>query len=492
MGLEIERDRFDADDYARFEARLGDGLEVLRELLARPGFGVGEPSLGAELEFALIDAAARPLPLNTEVLAETVDPRMTVELDRFNLECNLRHTPLAGRPFDALRGEIEDACAELGRAASVHGGRVVMIGILPTVRHPDLTRHAMTDTARYRALARALRGARDGPFELNIDGDDPLQLDCDDVTFEGAATSMQIHLRVDPQRFAAIFNAVQLATAPVLAVSGNSPIFLGHRLWDETRVALFKQAVDDRTSEARQAQRRPRVNFGSGWIDDGAHELFEAAVSEYPVLLPVVFDEDPRAPIAQGRAPSLAEIRLHQGTVWHWNRPVYDPHDGGHLRIEMRALPSGPSIEDIVANAAFMVGLALGIADDIESTTESFAFEAAHNNFYRAAKHGLDASLEWPAGLGGRDGRTTARELVPALLDRAAAGLARVDADAGPLLDVIEARARSGLTGASWQRRALAAFETSRDRDAALGAMVERYYALGQEGRPVHTWEIPT
>lgn len=491
MGLEIERDRFEAEDYARFEARLFEGLAVLRELLARPGFGVGEPSLGAELEMALIDRDANPLPLNLEVLAETVDPRMTFELDRFNLECNLRHTTLRGRPFEVMRAELEGARAELDRAAALHGGRVVMIGILPTVRERDLTRRALTPSARYRALARALRDARSGPFVLDITGEEPLRLACEEVTFEGAATSLQIHLRVDPARFAALFNAVQLATAPALAVAANSPMFLGHRLWEETRVALFKQAVDDRTPAAREANRQARVHFGLTWLERGAIELFEWAISEYPVLLPKVFDEDPRAEIAAGRAPRLGEIRLHQGTVWHWNRPVYDPAAGGHLRIEMRALPSGPTVEDVLANTAFFVGLALGLEPAMEAVTEELPFATAHSNFYRAAQTGLEGLLHWPTSAGGGGGARPARDLLPALVERAGAGLARMGSEAGALLDVIRARAEAGQTGAVWQRRALAALESSRSRDEALRALVGHYHARSREGGPVHTWTIP-
>jgi hypothetical protein len=491
MGLEIERDEFADEDYAAFEARLADGLDVLRELLGRPGFGVGDPSLGAELEVALIDRAARPLPLNLEVLAETVDPRMTFELDRFNLECNLRHTDLRGRPFDALRAELEDARRELERAAAVHGGRVVMVGILPTVRESDLTSSALTPSARYRALARALRGARSEPFVLDIAGEDPLHLDCDEVTFEGAATSLQIHLRVDPDRFAATFNAAQLATAPALAVAGNSPTFLGHRLWDETRVALFKQAVDDRTHADRAARQHARVHFGLGWIETGALELFASAIEHYPVLLPKVFDEDPREEIEAGRVPRLGEIRLHQGTVWHWNRPVYDPADGGHLRIELRALPSGPTVEDILANTAFLVGLTLGLAPDMEAVADELDFETAHANFYRAAQSGLGAALRWPVAAGGGDDPASARELVGRLVERAAAGLAGVGADPAGLLDVVSARAERAQTGAVWQRRALAALESTRSRDEALRALVEHYHARSREGGPVHTWTIP-
>jgi len=489
VGSEIDRERFEESDFERFRERLGRSLVALRALLERPGFGEGDPSLGAELELFLVDANAAPLPLNHAVLAETVDPRMTVELDRFNLECNLRWAPLVGRPFEALARELEGALAEVRRAAATHAGRVAMIGVLPTLRPRDLERSAMTDVPRYRALSEALRRLRRGPFVMRIDGAEPLEVACDDVTFEGAATSLQLHLRIRPDAFARVYNALQLVTAPCLAVAGNSPTFLGHRLWEETRVALFKQSVDARSPGL---SREARVSFGSGWVVEGAYELFAESVSKHEPLLPVVGDEDPVACVRGGGIPTLAEVRLHQGTVWSWNRPVYDPADGGHLRIEARALPAGPTVTDMCANAAFLVGTSLALSSDSEAWTEHMDFDAAHRNFYRAAQQGLAAKLLWPVGPGAAPDLVQADELVMRLLPEARRGLAMAGVspeDSDPLLEVIESRARSGRTGAAWQREAVARLEASRDRPAALAAMLERYIENAEGGAPVHRWD---
>ena len=494
MGLEIDRDRFGPADFRRFNTRLEDCLQVLEGLLARPDFGRGAASVGAELEVALVDASARPLPMNLEILEETLDPRMTVELDRFNLECNLRHGPLAGRPFSALRSELEEARRELGRAAALHGGRPVMIGILPTVRAEDLGPKAMTDTPRYRALALAIREARRAPFHLDIDGEDPLVLDCEGVTFEGAATSLQIHLRVDPPSFASLFNAIQIATAPALAAAANSPTFLGHRLWVETRVALFKQAVDERDAQTKRNQRMPRVGFGTHWIREGAFELFREAVDVFPPLLPILDEEDPLACLEAKKIPRLREIRLHQGTVWSWNRPVYDPAEGGHLRIEIRALPSGPTITDMLANTAFILGVAFGLQPGIEALTRRLDFEAAHRNFYRSAQNGLDAELIWPDGLSrisAPDDRIRAADLVRRLVPIARTGLRARGVDpeeSDPLLEIIDERARTGRTGAAWQREALRAIAPGPPTGDALTGMLERYITLSDRDQPVHLW----
>jgi len=494
MGLAIEREHFEPEDYERFSQRLQDGLVALREVLARPGFGVGAASLGAELELCLVGRERpRPLPANLRVLSESDDPRLTVELDRFNLEANLRHAALAGRPFHALERELQSALQEVGRAAGRHGGRPVAIGILPTLRAYDLQSGSMTDTPRFRALSLALQRRRRGPFHLRIDGEEPLDVPCDDITFEGAATSLQLHLRVDPGEFAPLYNAVQIATPVALAAAGNSPLFLGHLLWEETRVALFKQAVDDRGEAARRARRNPRVSFGAGWVREGALELFADAVACHDPLIPVCGDEEPLACLRAGGLPRLDEMRLHQGTVWTWNRPIYDPALGGHLRIEMRALPSGPSVPDMLANAAFLVGLAHGLRPEVERWVGALPFERVHHGFYRAAQRGLAAELAWPGRDGGLVERPAAR-LVEELLPVAEAGLAAAGVDASDgaaRLELLAQRCRREQTGATWQRRALAALERRRSRPEAVEAMLGHYLAASDAGVPVHAWELP-
>src|SRR3974390_2807115 len=246
MGTEIARERFDERDYLRFAERLGECVCALGQLLERPGFGVGQATIGAELELFLTDGAGRPLPRNEAVRAAAADPRITVELNKFNLELNASPAPLAGRPFSALRGELNLLLDHVATVAQRHGGWPALIGILPTLTRADLGPGMMSDAPRYRALNAALRRLRPDPFHIRIAGDDPLELASEDVGLEGANSSFQIHLRVDPADFTRTYNAVQLATAPVLAVSGNSPTFLGHRLWEETRIALFQQSIDER------------------------------------------------------------------------------------------------------------------------------------------------------------------------------------------------------------------------------------------------------
>jgi hypothetical protein len=492
MGSDIDQEAFDELDYARFQQRLQQCLTTLGRLLEQPGFGVGPTTLGAELELSLVDDAARPLPQNQAVRAVAGDPRITVELDRFNLELNATPTLMAGHPFAAVGEELRLLLGRVANTAREHGGRLVLVGILPTLSRADLHPGAMTDLARYRALNRGLRRLRQDPFRIRIAGADPLELHSEDVSLEGANTSFQVHLRVDPAAFARTYNAVQLATAPVLAVAGNSPTFLGHRLWEETRIALCKQSIDDR--EGRGPRRRlARMAFGTGWLREGPLELFTEAVRLHQPLLPILSNQDPLDGGNEGHAPPLAELRLHQGTVWRWNRAIYDPALGGHLRIEMRALPAGPTVIDMLANAAFLIGLTRWLATQNERWTYRLSFERAEHGFYRAAQHGLAAQLTWPFGDNGRLRTLPAAKLVPELLPAAREGLMDAAVAAGEadhLLGVIAARVTTGQTGAVWQRRMLALLEPQLGREHALAAMLERYLECAATDQPVHSWPI--
>ena len=491
MSSEIPRESFSDADHARFAKRLQEHLDALDLVLARPDFGTGPTTLGAELEMSLVDAEGRPLPVNRAVLASALDERVALETDRFNLEVNARPVPCAGRAFTALTAELSDAVAAVIRAAAPLGATPVTIGILPTLTARDLQPGMLTDSRRYRAMSAALRRLRKEPFQIRIDGDDSLDVLCDDMTFEGANTSLQIHLRVEPAAFAATFNAAQIATAPVLAAAGNSPLLLGHRLWAETRVALFRQAVDERIASAEEDWRPGRVSFGHGWVRRGAHELFAQNVAIHAPLLPVVGSEDALAVARDGGAPELAELRLHHGTVWPWNRAVYDAADGGHLRIEFRALPAGPSAIDMAANAAFLVGLTLALTPEADRMVSALTFGQARRNFYEAARVGLDAELLWPSAEPPSPRVVPAADLIAELLPLAKNALVQAgidDDEATTLLDVVAARVAERRTGARWQLETLAGLERRAPREAALRQLVLRYLEHAASGRPVHEW----
>ncbi len=493
MGIEIDKTEFNEDDFRRFGACLEDNLGALCELLARPGFGEGPGSLGAELEMYIVDEQGFPLHANTEILEAAQDPTLTLELNRYNLEYNLPPFSLAENPFRATEAAISDSLARLGETAAKFGGRIVPIGILPTLRESDFGSHCVTDRRRYHALVRQLIERRGDSFHIDINGAEPLQMAMGDITLEGANTSFQVHYRVRPDAYADTFNAIQLMTPLALAIGANSPTLFGHSLWHETRIPLFKQSIDTRHVDPYSWNEPARVSFGQGWARRGAEELFREVVRIYPPLLPLFNQCSAAEELAAGRIPSLAELRLHQSTVWLWNRPIYDDVDGGHLRIEMRALPAGPTPVDMVANAAFLIGAAEGIRPQLASLLPAIPFHNAEYNFYRAAQHGLDARLVWPEmdQSGYREQAIT--DIIARMLPVAKSGLAAIGIDAAEsdyYLGIIEERLALRQSAAIWQQRKLALLRESLPQQQALHALLEAFMEHSETNLPVARWTL--
>lgn len=493
MGIEIDRAQFAAEDYQSFRQRLEDNLEALAGLVDNPDFGRGPGSLGAELEMYIVDKDGRPLHANQEIQARTGDPQLTLELNRYNLEYNLSHYPISGTPFGSTEREIVGKLDALRSVAAEWGGRVVPIGILPTLQKSDFGSHCITDRRRYHALVAQLLQRRGGQFHIDINGEDPLRIEMSDITLEGANTSFQVHYRVSPEAYADTFNAIQLMTPLALALGANSPTLFGHRLWQETRIPLFKQSIDTRHLDRYGWNEPARVSFGQGWARRDATELFREVVRLYPPLLPICAERAPAREIADGMTPSLGELRLHQSTVWLWNRPIYDDADGGMLRIEMRALPAGPTPVDMVANAAFLIGLAEGIRPRINELLPAIPFPIAEYNFYRAAQYGLDAKLVWPGFAQSGYREQAISDVIEASLPLAREGLARVGidgAEAARYLGVIEQRLACRRTGASWQLERLAQLGRSMPTTSALRDLLEEFMAYSEANTPVAEWPL--
>ncbi len=492
MGLSIDRDQFEDEDFSRFGQRLTHSLQALEHVLTRPHFGEGPCTIGAELELSIINKQGQAHPINRTLLNCSQDEHLQLELDRFNLEYNLSPVLLTGRPFSHLRTQLTSAIQSLAQCAFGLGGRIVPIGILPTLCPEELDSPIMSDLPRYRALSSGLRRLREGPFRIHINGTEPLTVTCSDVTLEGATTSFQIHLRVNPQDFANTYNAAQLVTPIALALSANSPIFLQHRLWEETRVALFKQAIDSRKTMEGDWQAPARVSFGHGWVRQGAYELFAEAVGLHSPLLPVLSSEDPMECLRQGHLPQLEELRLHQGTVWSWNRAIYDASADGHVRVELRALPSGPTPIDMTANAALLIGLTLGMRERIDQVLHQFPFEYAHRNFYRAAEYGMGAIFVWPNrtthGLQEISVYDLAKELLPvAEQGLKIYGVEQIEIQT--MMNVIRDRLEARVNGARWQIHRLDLYEQEGyDRQVALTRMLEDYLQYSQTDTPISQW----
>lgn len=491
MGREIARTGFGAEDFRAFSARLHDNLRALKQVMDRPGFGADASTLGAELEFYLVDEAGLPLPRNREVRDRAADPRATLELNRYNLEYNFPVHDFVDRPFSRLAAAMEATRERLDAHARREGGSLLAIGILPTLQERHLGEAMMTDEPRYRALSDVLVAMRGGSFDLNIDGPDPFALSREDITAEGICTSFQVHFGFPMASFVDTWNAMTLVTPLVLALSTNSPLLLGHRLWHETRVPLFKQSTDGRRRDVPWHD-LARVDLTNDWLRHSAWELFAQRVYLYPPLIPVCHQEDPLAVLERGGVPQLHELNLHNGTVWHWNRPIYSGEGDGHIRIEMRSLPAGPSAIDMAANAAFHIGLAVGLRDQVESLLPAIPFRFANENFYRAARHGMDARLIWPSPQQNRLWDKPVRALAESLLETAARGLRELgvdDIEVDTLLGVIERRIQTGQSGSVWQLANFERLRTGHCREEALALLVQGYRRLSGDNRPVADWE---
>jgi CBS domain-containing protein len=492
MGEQDISDGRDPEASRRFTRALIADLRALEMMIERDMIERGERRAGVEQEMFVVDATCRPAPVAPEILARLARPEFTPELARFNLEANLPPCPLRG----AFLGEIEASLLRLVRAADDAAGplgaRMVLTGILPTLRRSDLGPSNITPEERYYQLDRALRRLRGDSFSIVIRGRDVLELSEPTVMLESANTSFQLHMQVEPQEFAELYNLAQLITAPLLACAVNSPMFLGRRLWRETRVALFERATDGRSQAERVRGQRLRVSFGNDWVQGSVLRMFQDDASRFPVLLTREVKRDPVEEVRAGRAPPLSALSLHNGTVWRWNRPCYGVSGGKpHLRIENRVLPSGPTVLDEVANAALFYGLMLQGRRAFTDFTKRLDFEDVRANFINAACHGLDAQMYWLDRQ-----KVSARGLLGSeLIAIAEQGLASVGVPEEHIeryLGVIRERVTSRRTGAIWMLEArremgpqVSGYLCARRLTAA---MVRHQHS----GKPVHEWPTAT
>jgi hypothetical protein len=479
------------DDRVHYRQKVRRCLDVLARMLDDCAFAGDSPMTGLEIELNLMDADAEPAMRNAEILEALADPSFQAELGQFNLELNARPRLISEAGFGDYEQDILDSLARAEDRAKKSDCTIVLIGSLPTLRPGHLVLANLSANQRYHALNDQLVGARGEQFRVDIRGVERLQTANDSIAPEAACTSVQCHLQVTPERFPHYWNAAQAVAGIQVAVGANSPYLHGRRLWAETRIALFEQATDTRPDELKAQGVRPRVWFGERWITS-VSDLFEENVRYFPPLLPVLDEEDPVEVLRAGGVPGLGELRLHNGTVYRWNRPVYDVMNGRpHLRVENRVLPSGPTVIDMLANAAFYFGLARQLAEEDRPIWSELPFGAAEDNFHAAARRGIEATVYWP----GR-GELMVTELVRGtLLAKAHAGLDAFGVDPAHrdrLLGVIDQRCRTGRNGATWQTEAVWAAEHRRglNREAALHDMLLRYSSLQQTNEPVHTWPV--
>lgn len=486
-----------ASPRAAYRRKVRDCLDVLAGLLRERKFDFANRQMGLELELNLVDEQMSPAMTNMVVLEKIDDPAFTSELGQHNLEVHIGPRRLNGEQLRGLESEVGDALDTVNSKARDAGAEPLMIGTLPTMTSEHFDRKWLSPGCRYAALNDHILAERGERLTLDLDGiplpgqeSERLSDTVGSIVPESACTSAQLHLQLAPDDFAPYWNAAQCLAGPQIALAANSPFLLGRALWHETRVPLFQQATDTRTEELRNQGVRPRVWFGDGWISS-IFDLFEENVRYFPGLLPDTGEEDPRATIEHGGIPRLSELRSHNGTIWRWNRPVYDIVDGvPHLRVENRVLPAGPTVLDMLANAALFFGAQYALATAERPLWTQMSFHAAEENFYLAAKHGMDAQLYWPGS-----GKLPAEELtLRILLPLAHQGLRDAgvpDTVCDRYLSVIEQRCVRRTTGANWQRETVAVREArGADRMTALREMTRAYAELSAEGTPVHEWPV--
>lgn len=492
MALKINKTNFTDSEQINFERKLASQLRILEQLIDRPGFGHGMPSFGAELEMYLVDNEGKASHRNQELLHRANHPQLQLELNRYNLEYNLNPVPAAAQPFNAMEAEINSALQLINKAAMGLDNRAIAIGILPTLSKTDFHRSAISEPTRYQVLAKQISELRNSAFDIDISAEESLALTCDTVAYEGANTSFQVHWRVNPEDFVDVYNALQLITPLVVAVAANSPTLLGKMLWDETRIALFKQSIDYRSNRGMDWRRPSRVSFGNGWLRQSAVELFAESVALFSPLIPIEGEENSEKVWKEGGTPKLEELRLHHGTIWNWNRAVYDPVEGGHLRIEMRALPAGPTAVDMVANCVFMIGLANYMKPKIRQLVPAMPFNYAEYNFYRAAQQGLDAKIIWPDINQHGPKEYPLQKIAVDLIESAAKGLVDLGVEkteVNPYLEIIAERLERKINGARWQRLMIQKL-ASKSREYAMKQMLARYIEESETAKPVTEWSL--
>jgi len=474
MGQEITRIAFTPEDFARFSDRLLSETDLLQSWLREDRFDCSAYVAGFELEAWLLDRNYFPLPGNEAYLARLNNPLVVPELSKFNVELNGTPQPLAGRALWRLEEELTATWRECLRVAHELGGTLIMIGILPTVREQDLRLENISPLNRYYALNEQVLKARGGrPIRLDIRGRGRLETTHADVMLEAATTSFQVHLQAPADEAVRYFNAAQILSAPMVALSANSPFLFETDLWEETRIPLFEQAVD--VADDAHPDRR-RVTFGSGYLQDSALECYRENIERFPILLPIAFDDAPE---------KLRHLRLHNGTIWRWNRLLIGCENAKlpHLRVEHRVMAAGPTIVDMIANAAVYLGASRFLAGLRVAPESDLAFSHARDNFYRAAREGLEAHIVW---LNRAEVRVTSL-LLDEILPMAREGLKLLGVDGDDIdryLDLAASRVRTRQNGAAWQRAHVAKY----GRD--FFRLTADYLEHQRSAMPVHEWEI--
>jgi len=465
-------------------------IRTLEMMLATDIFDTETIRIGAEQEMCLLDANWKPAMNNIDVLEAANNKLFTSELAKFNLETNIDPIEFKGKCLSQLETNLKGLLEEIRVTAKTFNSDIILTGILPTIRKFDLDFDNITPIARYKSLMKALAKLRGSSIELNIEGIDELMFKHDSPMLEACNTGFQVHLQIDPKDFAAKYNVAQAIAGPALAVGTNSSLLFGKRLWAETRVALFQQSIDTRTTGEHFRDRSPRVMFGNRWLEKSIIEIYKEDISRFRVLLRATEEEDSLEKWKEGITPDLKALQVHNGTVYRWNRPCYGVKNNiPHLRIENRVLPAGPTVKDEIANAALWLGLMNKFDEYYPDLTARFDFDDAKSNFFAAARYGLDNKFNWIDEKKIHGSELLLKELIPIAKE----GLQKAklaEADIQYYFGILEERIKTGSTGSNWTLKSYNKLTKETTKDEVITGITASMVANQKSGKPVHEWPL--
>lgn len=490
MGEEKVKIAGEGSQLQSFMRKLLLDIEALGKMLNEGWFELDATRIGAEQELCLIDSYFKPSPNSMDVLDRSMNPLFTSELAKFNIEINTEPLHFTADCFSNLHQQLAGLISEMRDITHELGTDLILSGILPTIRRFDLEMDNLTPKERYYALVNAINQLRGEAFELRISGIDELNLKFDSPLLEACNTGWQVHLQVRPDEFVKMYNIAQAITGPVLAAAVNSPMLFGRRLWKETRIALFQQSIDTRSSSDHLREMSPRVTFGNNWIRNSILDIYKEDIMRYRVILRSESDQDVFEKISKGEAPELNALKIHNGTVYRWNRPCYGISNGkAHLRIENRVFPSGPSLADEIANAAFWLGLMNGLKSEVDDISHLMEFEHAKSNFFNAAQMGLETNTTWFNGKRYNTSELILKELLP-LAKQGLADRKVNKNDMDLYLGIIQQRVEKGMTGSRWMLDSFGSLLKQSTKDEATAAITASMLKNQMEDKPVHNWPI--
>ncbi len=480
------------NEMRNFVRQLLNDVEAFEYMLQNDWFEDDVKCIGAEQELCLINQHYKPAYKAMDILKDFHPDWLTTELAQFNLELNLQPQVFASDALSKMETELRQNLAALNKVAAKHDTRLLLTGILPSLRKFDLSLDQLTPKPRYRALMTALRKLRGTDYELRLDGIDELNILHDSPLLEACNTSFQVHLQVAPKNFVKLYNIAQALTGPTLSMCTNSPVLFGKRLWHETRIALFAQSIDNRKSKDHLRHNSARVNFGNNWLEDSILEIYREDILRYRILLGADIEQNSLEALKAGKAPKLQALQVHNGTVYRWNRPCYgiSPNGKPHLRIENRVLGAGPTVLDEMANTAFWLGAMEGMADQYDDIRKYMSFDDARDNFMKGARSGMDCKFTWM-----NNEKISARDLtLDILLPMAKHGLEKYainSSDIDKYLGVIEERAKRHMNGSRWILQTFSKFKKETHKDESLTALTAAIYHNQKQSKPAHEWPLP-